>query len=89
VPTLCPVFSELQTGFVLFVPCLSDQPWCLGEGTISQVVFTSESIITTRFAAHLLLLENTFLAKGGPARHLHYDQEEGFYILEARVCPGL
>ncbi len=28
------------------------------------------------------ILENTFLAKGGPARHLHYDQEEWFYILE-------
>ena len=30
----------------------------------------------------LFILENTFLAKGGPARHLHYDQEEWFYILE-------
>ena len=28
------------------------------------------------------ILENTFLAKGGPARHLHYDQDEWFYILE-------
>jgi quercetin dioxygenase-like cupin family protein len=28
------------------------------------------------------ILENTFLAKGGPPRHLHYDQEEWFYILE-------
>src|ERR1700682_2077018 len=28
------------------------------------------------------LLENTFLAKGGPARHLHYDQDEWFYVLE-------
>ncbi|MBE3557797.1 MAG: cupin domain-containing protein [Ktedonobacteraceae bacterium] len=28
------------------------------------------------------ILENTFLAKGGPARHLHYDQEEWFYVLE-------
>jgi quercetin dioxygenase-like cupin family protein len=28
------------------------------------------------------ILENTFLAKGGPARHLHYDQEEWFSILE-------
>ena len=28
------------------------------------------------------ILENIFLAKGGPARHLHYDQEEWFYILE-------
>lgn len=28
------------------------------------------------------ILENTFHAKGGPARHLHYDQDEWFYILE-------
>ncbi|GAC1367425.1 MAG: hypothetical protein NVSMB44_32990 [Ktedonobacteraceae bacterium] len=28
------------------------------------------------------ILENTFLAKGGPARHLHYVQEEWFYALE-------
>jgi len=30
----------------------------------------------------LLILENTFRAKGGPARHLHYDQDEWFYALE-------
>jgi quercetin dioxygenase-like cupin family protein len=29
-----------------------------------------------------LILENTFKTKGGPARHLHYEQEEWFYILE-------
>ena len=28
------------------------------------------------------ILENTFLAKSGPARHLHYEQEEWFYVLE-------
>lgn len=28
------------------------------------------------------ILENTFLARGGPARHLHYDQDEWFYVLE-------
>ncbi len=28
------------------------------------------------------ILENTFHAKGGPARHLHYDQDEWFYALE-------
>ncbi|HSJ57979.1 MAG TPA: VOC family protein, partial [Anaerolineae bacterium] len=27
----------------------------------------------------LLVLENTFHARGGPARHLHYDQDEWFY----------
>jgi mannose-6-phosphate isomerase-like protein (cupin superfamily) len=30
----------------------------------------------------LLVLENTFHHKGGPARHLHYDQDEWFYALE-------
>jgi hypothetical protein len=27
-------------------------------------------------SSDLLILENTFHAKGGPARHLHYDQME-------------
>jgi quercetin dioxygenase-like cupin family protein len=30
----------------------------------------------------LLVLENTFHAKGGPARHLHYGQDEWFYAVE-------
>jgi mannose-6-phosphate isomerase-like protein (cupin superfamily) len=30
----------------------------------------------------LLVLENTFHAKGGPARHLHVAQDEWFYALE-------
>ena len=30
----------------------------------------------------LLILENTFHAKGGPARHLHHDQDEWFYAVE-------
>jgi quercetin dioxygenase-like cupin family protein len=30
----------------------------------------------------LLVIENSFRAKGGPARHLHYDQDEWFYTLE-------
>jgi mannose-6-phosphate isomerase-like protein (cupin superfamily) len=30
----------------------------------------------------VLVLENTFHDKGGPARHLHYDQDEWFYAVE-------
>lgn len=30
----------------------------------------------------LFVLENTFHAKGGPARHLHYEQDEWFYCAE-------
>ena len=29
-----------------------------------------------------LIIENTFHTKGGPARHLHYEQEEWFYAVE-------
>lgn len=31
---------------------------------------------------NVFILENTFHQKGGPARHLHYDQDEWFYVLE-------
>lgn len=30
----------------------------------------------------LFIIENKFHAAGGPARHLHYDQDEWFYALE-------
>jgi mannose-6-phosphate isomerase-like protein (cupin superfamily) len=30
----------------------------------------------------LFVLENTFLQKGGPARHMHYHQDEWFYCVE-------
>lgn len=30
----------------------------------------------------LFIIENTFREKGGPARHLHYDQDEWFYSIE-------
>ncbi len=30
----------------------------------------------------VLIIENIFHAKGGPARHLHHDQDEWFHVLE-------
>jgi quercetin dioxygenase-like cupin family protein len=30
----------------------------------------------------LLILENTFHAKGGPPRHLHFEQDEWFYAVD-------
>lgn len=44
------------------------------------------SVIAFKVAAQdsseCLILENTFHAKGGPARHLHYDQDEWFHAVE-------
>ncbi|MBZ0306849.1 MAG: cupin domain-containing protein [Anaerolineae bacterium] len=38
--------------------------------------------VASQDSGGLLIIENTFHAKGGPARHLHYDQDEWFYAVE-------
>lgn len=38
--------------------------------------------VTSQESGDLFVIENTFHAKGGPARHLHYEQDEHFYCLE-------
>ena len=45
---------------------------------VSTVTFK----VVPQDGAGLLILENTFHAPGGPARHLHYEQDEWFYALE-------
>lgn len=47
----------------------------LGISTIAFKVVPQDS-------SGLLILENTFHAKGGPARHLHHAQDEWFYVVE-------
>jgi len=38
--------------------------------------------VTPSASNDILVIENTFHEKGGPARHLHYDQDEWFYAVE-------
>ena len=45
---------------------------------ISSIAFK----IIPQDSSGILILENTFQAKGGPARHLHYEQDEWFYAVE-------
>ena len=47
----------------------------LGVSTIAFKVVPHDS-------SGILILENTFHTQGGPARHLHHDQDEWFYVLE-------
>ena len=35
-----------------------------------------------RVSRDIFIIENTFHAKGGPARHVHYEQDEWFNIVE-------
>ena len=45
---------------------------------VSQITFK----LTPRDSGGIFIIENSFHEKGGPARHLHFDQEEWFYALE-------
>jgi quercetin dioxygenase-like cupin family protein len=45
---------------------------------VSKIDFKLSSHDTTG----LFVLENIFHTKGGPAKHLHYEQDEWFYCLE-------
>jgi quercetin dioxygenase-like cupin family protein len=45
---------------------------------ISSIEFKMSS----RDTGGIFVLENRFHEKGGPAKHLHYEQEEWFYALE-------
>jgi mannose-6-phosphate isomerase-like protein (cupin superfamily) len=38
--------------------------------------------IASQDSSAIFVLENTFHAKGGPARHLHHEQDEWFYAVE-------
>jgi mannose-6-phosphate isomerase-like protein (cupin superfamily) len=57
-----------------------------GEDQFGEFRGLGVSVIQFKVSAQgengLLVLENIFHAKGGPARHLHYDQDEWFYAVE-------
>jgi quercetin dioxygenase-like cupin family protein len=45
---------------------------------VSKITFK----VTPKTSDGVFIIENTFHEKGGPAKHLHYDQEEWFYVVE-------
>ena len=38
--------------------------------------------VTPKDSDGIFIIENTFYEKGGPAKHLHFDQDEWFYAVE-------
>ena len=45
---------------------------------VSEITFK----VTPKDHDGVFVIENTFHEKGGPARHLHFDQDEWFYAVE-------
>ncbi|MFN8446889.1 MAG: cupin domain-containing protein [Caldilineaceae bacterium] len=54
---------------------------CFGE-VRSLGVSTIAFKLVPNDPSGLFILENVFHSKGGPARHLHHEQDEWFYVLE-------
>jgi quercetin dioxygenase-like cupin family protein len=69
-PAGSPAIVPVVAGADLF-----GEQWGLG---VSSIAFK----VSRQVPSSLLILENTFHAKGGPPRHLHHDQDEWFYALE-------
>jgi quercetin dioxygenase-like cupin family protein len=72
--------SEAQNNnpLALLVPAGEDQ---FGEHRglgISTIAFK----VTPQDSNGTLIIENTFREKGGPAKHLHHNQDEWFYAVE-------
>jgi len=73
-----PGSSSASSSPTLLIPAGQDrfgEQLGLGVSTIAFKVVPQDS-------SGLLILENAFHAEGGPARHLHYDQDEWFYAVE-------
>lgn len=49
------------------------RPWCQRAGL---------KLSTPETDGGLFVVENTVHGKGGPARHLHHEQDEWFYAVE-------
>lgn len=45
---------------------------------VSEIKFK----VTPKDSDGIFIIENIFHKKGGPAKHLHYDQDEWFYVVE-------
>jgi quercetin dioxygenase-like cupin family protein len=71
--------SAAQTGKVPAGTDLFGEHRGLG---ISEISFK----VVPKDESGLFVIENTFHAKGGPARHLHFDQDEWFYAMEGEFA---
>lgn len=70
--------SQANQASVLRVAANEDQ---FGEHRglgVSEITFK----VTPKNHDGIFIIENAFHEKGGPAKHLHYDQEEWFYAVE-------
>jgi len=77
-PVLAATSAAAQPSAVL-VPAGQDR---FGESNGLGISTIDIKVSPRDTAGGVLIIENTNRAKGGPAKHLHLDQDEHFYVLE-------
>lgn len=73
-----PLEPQIHPSSVMRVEANQDQ---FGERRglgVSEITFK----VTPKDGNGVFIIENTFHQKGGPAKHLHFDQDEWFYAVE-------
>ena len=73
-------FLESQNNSAVALPVAADKDQ-FGEHRglgVSEITFK----VTPKDNDGIFIIENTFHEKGGPAKHMHYDQDEWFYAVE-------
>ena len=70
--------SQANQASALLVAANEDQFGEHRELGVSEITFK----VTPKASDGVFIIENTFHEKGGPAKHLHYDQDEWFYAVE-------
>ena len=73
-----PLLPQAAELLPIFVPAGDDRFGAFKILGISSIAIK----ISSQESKDIFAAEITLLQKGGPARHLHYDQDEWFYILE-------
>jgi quercetin dioxygenase-like cupin family protein len=71
--------SRTSSPAALAVPAGTDR---FGEQRGMGISTTTFKVAEQDAGGGLFVLEQTFRARGGPARHLHYDQDEWFFALQ-------
>ena len=73
------VYAPEALSQILMVPAGEDQFGAFKTLGISQVAFK----VSSRESKDIFMVEITLRKRGGPAKHLHYNQDEWWYIVES------
>jgi mannose-6-phosphate isomerase-like protein (cupin superfamily) len=80
--SLSPVFSSSQPGEALHVVRAREDRTGLPHKAARAGSHLDFKVLTAETNGALFVMENRDMIRGGPPRHIHYEQEEWFFLIE-------